>query len=540
MRYCINLSLLHKVNITPIRLILLVSAFLVLTANFTFFEKVTDVYPLNAANAGFLISLVVFLYAFIAMLVLAFSILLPVRVASSAVIVLAAIAGYFSSKLGIVIDSSMIRNILQTSTDEALDLVNYSLLLHLILFGIIPVILIWRVPCQSSSVHREILSRLKAATALMLLMALCILPVSDHYASFFREHKLVRSYTNPVFPIYSMGKFINQKVKSSSIPSFITLAHSVERHIPDVSQKLVILVVGETARSDHMSLNGYHRITNPRLSMEQKLVSYSNISSCGTSTAVSVPCMFAYSGHDDFSPDEAEHTENVLDILQRAGVNVLWRDNNSDSKGVANRVIYEDYKSPGLNTDCDTECRDTGMLAGLQQYIDSHAGDIIIVLHQMGSHGPAYYKRYPKAFEHFKPACQSAELSECTNEEITNAYDNTILYTDFFLSRVIELLKQNTPKYATAMFYVSDHGESLGEAGIYLHGLPYMLAPDAQIKVPIIAWFGETSDIDYEKTLGLKTTPNSHDAVFSTLLQTFDIVTDLHSPCKTPLIYSKS
>jgi lipid A ethanolaminephosphotransferase len=324
------------------------------------------------------------------------------------------------------------------------------------------------------------------------------------------------------------------------MPSFITLAHSVERPLTDKQQKLVILVVGETVRSDHMSLNGYQRDTNPELSRQQRLISYSDISSCGTSTAISVPCMFAYAGHDDFSPDEAQHTENVLDILNRAGVNVLWRDNNSDSKGVASRITYEDYKSPSLNTVCDTECRDVGMLVGLQQYIDSHPGDKLIVLHQMGSHGPAYFKRYPQEFERFKPACRSAELSECSDEEITNAYDNSILYTDYFLSKVIDFLKKNTPEYQAAMFYISDHGESLGENGIYLHGLPYLIAPDAQTKVPLIAWIGETSAIDHEKTLALKTAPNSHDALFVTLLQTFEVFTDLLHSDKQPLIYLKS
>lgn len=516
------------------------SAFLLLTANLSFFEKVTSVYPFNASNIGFLISLAIFLYAVIALLTVALSLLLPVRVVSSLLIILAAIAGYFTNSLGVVIDANMIRNALETNTSEALELVNFSFIFYLFFFGIAPVALIWRTPLHTSGPRRELFSMLKTATLLILLMVISILPVSDHYASFFREHKIVRSYVNPAFPIYSMGKYINQKIKASAMPSFITLAHSVEHPVNKKLQKLVVLVVGETVRSDHMSLNGYHRNTNPQLSTEQRLISYSDISACGTSTAISVPCMFAYAGHDNFSPDEADHTENALDILKRAGVNVLWRDNNSDSKGVARRVAYEDYKSPDLNTICDTECRDTGMLVGLQEYIDSQHGDTLIVLHQMGSHGPAYYKRYPEEFEHFKPACHSAELSECSSEEITNAYDNTILYTDHFLAKVIDLLKQNTPKYETAMFYVSDHGESLGESGIYLHGLPYMFAPRAQTKVPLIAWIGNTSDIDYEKTLELKTSPNSHDALFPALLKTFEVFTDLHYSTEQSLIHLKS
>ncbi len=179
------------------------------------------------------------------------------------------------------------------------------------------------------------------------------------------------------------------------------------------------------------------------------------------------------------------------------------------------------------------------MLDGLQAFVDSQSGDILIVLHQMGSHGPAYYKRYPEQFEQFTPSCQSIELSNCTTDEIVNAYDNTILYTDHFLARVIGFLEQNTPRYETAMFYVSDHGESLGEGGFYLHGMPYMVAPTAQTHVPIIVWNGGSSDIDYEKSLALKDSPNSHDALFGTLLDLFEIQTDLKPIGEHPLVYLK-
>ena len=470
---------------------------------------------------------------------LVISVFLPVRLVAIALVFLAAITAYFADSLGVVIDSGMIRNALESNLNEALDLINLSFIIRLLLAGLVPAIVIWRLPLRSAGFKQELRYKIQTAAALVVIMVLCILPLSDHYSSFFREHKPLRYYSNPSFPIYSLGKFIKQKIKSSSIPAFVTLAKNIERTADDKGQELVILVVGETVRTDHFSLNGYHRDTNPLLAKESRLISYSNITACGTSTAISVPCMFAFAGRDDFDPDQAEHTENVLDILKRAGVNILWRDNNSDSKGVAMRIKHEDYKSPELNTDCDIECRDTGMLVGLQQYIDSHDGDILIVLHQMGSHGPAYYKRYPAEFERFTPACHSAELSTCSIEEIVNAYDNSILYTDYFLSRVIAFLKQNSNDYETTMLYVSDHGESLGETGIYLHGLPFMFAPEAQIKVPVLAWLGNSSDIDYEKTLRLKNQANSHDALFATLLQIFETQTDLHHPHERPLIYLK-
>ena len=528
-----------KIKLTPTRLILLVAAFFILTANVSFFDKVTEIYPLSDGNFGFVISLAIFFYAFTALLTLIISLFMPVRLAVSLLIFLAAVSACYADSLGVVIDSSMIRNVMETNLNEALDLINSNLLLRLFFAGFLPVLLIWKLPLHTAGFKREIRYKLQTAVALIMLMMASLFPFSDYYSSFFREHKPLRYYSIPAFPVYSMLKYTRQKIKSANIPGFIRLANSVEHKVTDNEQELVILVVGETVRSDHFSLNGYERITNPRLAMEKRLISYSDITACGTSTAISVPCMFAYDGSDDFDPDEAEHTENILDVLKRAGVNILWRDNNSDSKGVANRVTYQDYKLPAFNTECDSECRDVGMLVGLQEYIDSHEGDILIVLHQMGSHGPAYYKRYPHEFEHFKPACHSAELSTCTTEEIINAYDNSILYTDYFLSKVIELLKQNTPEYETSMFYVSDHGESLGEGGIYLHGLPLMFAPDAQTKVPVLTWAGSSSDIDFDKTLELKHQPNSHDALYLTLLKIFEISTDLPQPHKQALIYLK-
>jgi lipid A ethanolaminephosphotransferase len=166
------------------------------------------------------------------------------------------------------------------------------------------------------------------------------------------------------------------------------------------------------------------------------------------------------------------------------------------------------------------------MLVGLQEYVDQvKTKDIFIVLHQMGNHGPAYFKRYPKKFEIFKPVCKTNELDKCTNEEIGNAYDNAILYTDYFLAKVISFLKLNSNKFNTAMLYVSDHGESLGENGVYLHSLPYLMAPKEQIEVPMIMWFGgkmleETSQIKLNRILGF---PFSHDNIFHTVLGMMEV-----------------
>ncbi|MDD2369096.1 MAG: sulfatase-like hydrolase/transferase, partial [Sulfuricurvum sp.] len=291
------------------------------------------------------------------------------------------------------------------------------------------------------------------------------------------------------------------------------------------------LVVGEAVRWDHFGLNGYARDTTPQLRKED-IINFTQFTSCGTETAVSVPCMFSPFGREHYEKEQALHTENVLDVLKRAGVNVLWRENNSDSKGVAKRVQFEDYQTSEKNTMCeDGECRDEGMLVGLQEYIDAHPkGDIVIILHQMGNHGPAYYKRYPKSFEKYTPVCKTNQLEQCSKDEITNAYDNTILYTDTFLSKVIGLLKTNDKDFATGMFYLSDHGESLGENGLYLHGFPYSIAPEAQKHVPAVMWFGKHSTIDKAQMAASAKEAHSQDSLFHTLLGFMDVNTSVYQP----------
>jgi lipid A ethanolaminephosphotransferase len=172
------------------------------------------------------------------------------------------------------------------------------------------------------------------------------------------------------------------------------------------------------------------------------------------------------------------------------------------------------------------------MLAHLQEYIDAHpTGDIFIVLHQMDNHGPAYYKRYPPAYETFKPVCKTNQLEDCTSLEISNAYNNALLYTDAFLGKTIDLLRQNTQKFEAALFYASDHGESLGENGVYLHGMPKLFAPKTQTHVPVVMWFSDNFDpteVDIPRIKASRHKPFTHDAIFHTILYLMKIETDVY------------
>ncbi|MGD9162795.1 MAG: phosphoethanolamine--lipid A transferase [Desulfobacteraceae bacterium] len=489
----------HKNNweITSFWLIIFTSVFLVAFDNFTFFKKVTAIYPVSMSNIGFLASITVVLTSVIILLFSIFCLKYTAKPILITILLVSSLVSYFMNHYNVVIDYTMIQNTVETDIGEVFDLLNLKLFIYLVFAGILPSEIVYRLKIRYKSFKKELLSRVIIVISAILIILASALPVSDFYTSFLREHKSLRYYTNPTYYLFSIGKYIGKNLSSSEV---VIKKIGTDAKIPeaDIERELIILVVGEALRANRLSLNGYEQNTNPLLEKED-IINFSDMHSCGTTTSVSIPCMFSIFTRDEYSYGKAKSTHNVLDVLSNAGVNILWRDNNSSSKGVADRVPYEDYRDPKNNPVCDIECRDEGMLAGLEEYIESRkSGDILIVLHQMGNHGPAYYKRYPEVFEKFKPVCKTSELGECSREEISNAYDNAVLYTDYFLSKVIAFLKQY-PHFESVMFYIGDHGESLGEKGVYLHGLPYFMAPEDQKHIPAIMWFGEGYEVDREK-----------------------------------------
>jgi lipid A ethanolaminephosphotransferase len=519
-------------GLTSNTLILLVAVFLTVFGNLSFFGQVLTTYQLTAGNAPALISLAVMVTA-ISVLLLALTCFgrttKPVLIV---ILLLSSLAACFMDSYGIIINTEMLQNAAQTNVAEALDLLNFRLLAYFLVLGVIPAVVVARIPLHRRSLRIEAIARGKLLAILVLLMVGTVLAFGGFYASFIRQHKSLRFFTNPATYIYSAARFAGGAFAAKEGQALTVIGHDAQILPHDATHReLFILVIGETARADRFSLNGYERDTNPQL-RQANVVNLPNFWACGTSTAVSVPCMFSLIGSAKFDTKAAAAQENVLDVLQRAGVNVLWLDNNSDSKDVALRVPYKSYKSPQVNPVCDPECRDVGMLPAVQDYVDAHpTGDILIVLHQMGNHGPAYFKRYPPDFEKFKPACQNADLSQCSREEIGNAYDNAILYTDFFLAKVIELLKRNEGQFETAMLYMSDHGESLGENGVYLHGLPRAIAPEAQLHVPAVMWFGGGYDqVDVAALQKKRDTRFTHDNLAHTMLGFLEVRTSVYRP----------
>jgi lipid A ethanolaminephosphotransferase len=520
-----------KLSLSENTLILLVTAFLLASGNATFIANVLKTYPPQGSNILFLLSLIIVFGGVTTLLLALMCFRRSTKPVLIAILLLSAMAAYFMDSYGVIISDEMMRNAAHTDTAETIELLTFRLLAYLVLLGILPALAVAIIPLRQQGIRDELIARLKLSGIAIALTVGTALAFGSFYASFLREHKELRQHANPVYYLYSAAKYASQSLKTSTNAPIITVGADAAIPSSDVDRELTIMVVGETARADRFSLNGYQRDTNPQLS-KLKVVNFTNFWACGTSTAVSVPCMFLLDGQASAASSQIKTDENLLDVLKRSGVAVLWRDNNSDSKGVAERVAFQDYKSAKTNTVCDIECRDEGMLVGLQEFIDSHPkGDILIVLHQMGNHGPAYFRRYPPAFEKFKPACKDSDLSRCSREEIGNAYDNAILYTDHFLAKTIELLRKNDTKFETSLFYVSDHGESLGENGLYLHGLPKAIAPDTQLHVPALMWFGSNFRDANIPALRTKTGERfTHSNVFHTLLGIFEVETTVYRP----------
>ena len=521
-----------KYNPNTSQVIVGAAIFLVLFANFAFFRNVLETFSGLPWVYAHTLSLAIVQFCILLILLSLICFRRTIKPVLVFLFILSAFTAYFMDTYNVIIDRDMIVNALATNAAESGDLLTPRLLTYLLLLGILPSAFLVRLVIRPPTTAAALRARAMLAGGALLVALALILFSSGFYASFIHEHKVLRYYTNPTTPVHAAYRFARMH-SASALTALQAIGEDARIAPADIERELVILVVGETARADRFALNGYTRDTNPQLAGED-VVSFRHMSACGTSTAISVPCMFAIYGRDDFSKEKADSTENLLDVLKHAGITMLWRDNNSSSKGVADRIPTEDFRSPQTNPICDLECRDEGMLVGLQDFIDRQtSGDILIVLHQMGSHGPAYFKRYPSEFHVFAPTCETSQLDSCGQAEIGNSYDNTILYTDHFLAKVIALLRNNDERFETAMLYASDHGESLGESGVYLHGLPYFVAPDAQTHVPAILWFGKNFDgANIPAMRQLRDIHFSHDHIFHTVLGMFEIDASIYDPEK--------
>lgn len=455
-------------------------------------------------------------------------------------LVSAAFGAYFMMAYGVVIDPNMMVNTLQTDLRETRDLLNWSLAGTVMVLAVLPSFFLWRQKVRRTGMARQALFNALTLVASGALLVVVSLLFFQSLASVMRNHTQVRYLINPLNSFYALGSVAAkpfQRDESVVLPlgQDATLG---ARYTAQTKPPLLLLVLGETARSGNFAINGYARPTTPQLAQEN-IASQRNAWSCGTSTAASVPCMVSNFGRAGFESRPANY-EGLIDVLQHAGLAVLWLDNQSGCKGVCDRVPNVDtsqLKVPGL---CDGgECMDEVMLHGLDERIaalpaERRAKGVVLVMHQMGGHGPAYYKRSPPAFKKFLPECTSNSLQSCERDALVNAYDNSIVYTDHLLASAIGWLKAQEARSAPAMLYLADHGESLGENNLYLHGMPYGVAPDVQKRVPWITWlspeFEQRSQVTTACLQQQLDAPISHDNYFHSVLGLMNVQTSVYQP----------
>lgn len=481
-------------NIKPLRtewVTLLASLYLLIGMNVFLWQHLEQVVP--PGLPGLWLTL-----AFAVLMLFAFNLILTLiafRYVLKPLLVLLFVSGaavaYFMNRYGVLIDAGMFANIAETNVTEVRDLLSLKFALYILGLGVLPSVLLWRAPVVYRPWQRELFGKLVVTAACVVGLGSVGLANYQGLSSLFRNHHELRLMLTPSNIVGASMAYVSERVVTSARP----FAHYGEdaARTPDWQhhqrKSLTVLVVGESARADHFGVLGYNRDTTPRLAAEQGLLAFSDVHSCGTETAVSVPCMFSGMPRKAYDARVAKNREGLLDILERAGLDVQWRDNQSGCKGTCDRVQFinmSKLKDPQFCA--EGECHDEILLQGLGELIDHLDKDTVLVLHQMGSHGPAYTKRSLPSQKKFQPECLTSALQECTREQVVNAYDNSIVSTDHFLNSTIRWLEARSGGAQTAMVYLADHGESLGEGGIYLHGMPYAIAPDVQKHVPWITW----------------------------------------------------
>ena len=445
-----------------------------------------------------------------------------VRPLLAGMIAIGVASGYFMHRYGVTFDTQMLRNVLHTDLREAEEFLGLDTVCTTML-GLVAASAPWCFRLRRHALSRAIVIRAAAFGGALLIGVLAVDIAFQDLSSVLRNNRSLRHALTPINVLWALGQVIKQDALARAAPS--VTAEYVERVLVASAERkpvLFVMVVGETARAANFALNGYARATNPELA-QLDVINFPHTSACGTSTEVSLPCMFSSFGHAAYDANRVPRHESVLQLLARAGLRVVWLDNQSGCKGVCDGLDFRDLSRQQIPGVCDGDhCYDEVLLQGLKSIAANSTTDTVVILHQIGNHGPAYFRRYPPELKRFMPACEHQELRHCSREEIVNAYDNAIAYTDRVLAATIRFLDGVNGTFEVALLYVSDHGESLGELGLYLHGMPYPIAPREQREVPMLWWIPADSaralDVDMACLRSRALQPASHDNIYHSLL----------------------
>ena len=507
---------------------MLTCTYITLVLNFPFLQKATQaITGLAQYNLVFLLSLPLFLFMVIVIIHSLFAwkwLLKPILIAT---VIISATLFYATLSYGIVFDYGMVQNAFETDTAEALSYVSGYAGLFLLLFGILPAAGIALIRVDYKPALLELASRAKLVLSSVVVIGLIASVFYSDYAAVGRNNKPLIGYVTPYKMLDGTVKYVKNTYLYSALPYTQLDSTPIITRV-NTKKHVTVMVLGETARAQNFSHNGYAKETN-QFTANEGMISFSDMHSCGTATAVSVPCMFSRLNHADYDNRQANAQQNVVDVIADAGADVLCISNNNGScKGVCTRVTSMQISPDSSNPLCDGEfCFDEVLLAPLKEKLaDLTHDNTLIVLHMIGSHGPTYFKRYPQDKRTFTPDCPRSDIQNCSDEALINTYDNTIAYTDYVLKQIITSLKTSAveAELDTSLLYISDHGESLGENGIYLHGLPYSFAPDSQTHVPMLLWAdSKSTDLDLGCITQTKDTRMSHDNVFDILLDVMSV-----------------
>ncbi|MEH8259598.1 phosphoethanolamine--lipid A transferase [Aeromonas veronii] len=535
-----------RVTLGVLQTNLLLVLFFALVLNWpVFLHFYTVLSALTHVKAGFAISIPLVLIAALNAVFIPFTFRFVLKPLFTVLILTGSIVSYAMLKYGVIFDAGMIQNIVETNSGEAGAYLNGSVALWFLLTGLLPVLVLWSLRIRYPARWYQGLAWRAGALAISLLFigGVASLYYQD-YASVGRNNKSLAKEIVPANYVHGLYKYGRDVLFATPIPyqHLGTDARVVAR---GSKPTLMFLVVGETARSQNYSLNGYGKATNSFTAKEQGVVSFRNVRSCGTATAVSVPCMFSNLTRRGYDDQLASSRDGLLDVLQHAGVSVLWKENDGGCKGVCRNVPTIEILPKSYPALCQGEsCYDEVLLEGLDQQIAGMKGNKLVAFHLMGSHGPTYFRRYPASERVFMPDCPRSDIENCSNEELVNTYDNTIRYTDKVVGLLIDKLKSLESQYDVGLVYLSDHGESLGAMGLYLHGTPYKFAPDDQTRVPLLTWFSPQLQADRQLDMGCLAAEASsqrfsHDNLFHSMLGIMDVQTrvydnklDLFRPCR--------
>lgn len=444
--------------------------------NIPFFQYVAENTNGNWAGRAFLIvSLAVVMLAINFMMTYLVMFLLRIvgRILLAVLALINATAVYFITTYNVMMDATTIANVFNTRYSEASGFFSWSLWIGITVFGVLPAL--W---CLLQPVVMDKARKMGICCGASLGVVVVEALLNINQTLWISQHDtelggLLQPWSYVVNTVRLASFRMDEQAEEIRLP---------DGKITDNEKAVVVLVIGESARKANFQLYGYQRQTNPRLSRCEGLKVY-QATACATYTTAGTKAIL-----------EPQNTDELYEVLPnyafRMGVDVSWRTSNWGEPP----IHIDEYLTDGELAEkyADTNKDYDGILfAGLRERITTSKKDkVLIILHTSTSHGPNYSDKYPKEFEIFKPVARNVEEGEKNVALLVNAYDNTIVYTDFLLDSLISTLR-SMEDWKSAMIFISDHGESLGEKGMFMHGLPMRIAPKEQYEIPLLVW---TSD----------------------------------------------